>query len=178
MRGPGGMKIFFTDLEQSEATYPLVDDGWFPSEELTAVDGPYGQTTMALTGSSEAVIRGNLSCTILTSCDRCCTEVELKLAADFVYICMIGSEEHEKGHQETECREEDYNRLYLKEPVIDLGALCREQIFLSIPSQILCDSSCQGLCQVCGTDLNQKRCECETSDDESPFAVLRQLKDR
>lgn len=172
------MKILFTDLEQSETTYPLVDDGWFPREEFTAVDGPFGQTIAALTGSSEAVVKGKLRCTIVSSCDRCCTEVKLKLAADFVYICMIGSEKYEPGHQETECREEDYDRLFLKEPVIDLGAFYREQVFLSIPPQILCDESCQGLCQSCGTDLNKTRCGCEQVDRESPFAVLRQLKDR
>ena len=172
------MKLLFTDLEQSETTYPLIDDGWFPVDELTLVDAPEGQTKAALTGSSEALVKGEVKCAILSSCDRCCTEVKLNLAADFVYICMIGSEEYEQGHQETECREEDYNKLYLKEPVIDLGELYREQVYLSIPPQILCDNSCKGLCQVCGTDLNKTTCECEQIDQESPFAVLRQLKDR
>ena len=172
------MKILFSDLEQTETVFPLVDDGWFPVEELTLVDGPYGQTRAELTGSSEAVVKGTVRCTILSPCDRCCTEVELGLAAEFVYICMIGSDDHEHGRQETECREEDYNRLYLQEPVIDLGQLYREQVYLSMPSQILCDTSCKGLCQVCGTDLNQTRCACKELDKESPFAVLRQLKDR
>ena len=172
------MKILLTDLEQTEATFPLVDDGWFPVEEFTLVDGPYGQTKAALTGSSEAVIKGTMKCTILSACDGCCAEVELGLTADFVYVCMIGSEDNEQGRQETECREEDYNRLYLQEPVIDLSELYREQVYLSIPSQTLCDTSCKGLCQECGTDLNQTRCDCENIDNESPFAVLRQLKDR
>ena len=172
------MKILFADLEQSETTFQLVDDGWFPVEELTLVDGPHGQARAALTGSSEAVVKGTLRCTIRSSCDRCCAEVELGLAADFVYICMIGSEDYEHGRQETECREEDYNRLYVQEPVIDLGQLYREQVYMNMPSQILCDTSCKGLCQTCGTDLNQTRCDCEVIDKESPFAVLRQLKDR
>lgn len=176
--GNRSLKILFSDLQQSETTYPLLDDGWFPSEEITVVEGPSGKTIAALTGSSEAVIKGELRCTILSSCDRCCTEVKLKLAADFVYVCMVGSEEYGPGRQETECREEDYNRLYLKEPVIDLGPLYREQVFLSIPPQILCDESCRGLCQGCGTDLNKTSCECEQVENESPFAVLRQLKDR
>lgn len=172
------MKLLFTDLEQSETSYPLLNDGWFPIEELALVDGPTGQTKAALTGSSEAVVKGQVQCTILSTCDRCCTEVTLSLAANFVYICMIGSEEDEQGRQETECRQEDYNKLYLKEPVIELGELYREQIYLSIPSQILCNDACKGLCQVCGIDLNQRACDCQQVDQESPFAVLRQLKDR
>jgi uncharacterized protein len=172
------MKLSFADLELSESTHPLIDEGWFPADELTLVEGPVGQTQAMLTSSSEAVVKGQVKCTILTSCDRCCNEVKLDLAADFVYICMIGSEEYEQGHQETESREEDYNRIYLKEPVIDLGELYREQVYLSIPPQILCKDSCKGLCQVCGTDLNKNSCECQQIDVESPFAVLRQLKDR
>jgi uncharacterized protein len=172
------MKLLFADLEQSETTYPLLDDGWFPVEELTLVDGPEGLTKAALTGSNEAVVKGQVECTLLSSCDRCCNEVRLNLAADFVYICMIGGEDYEQGHQETECRQEDYNKLYLKEPVIDLGELYREQVYLSIPSQILCNDSCKGLCQICGADLNQRTCDCEQTSQESPFAVLRQLRDR
>jgi len=172
------MKLLFTDLEQSETIHPLIDDGWFPGDELTLVEGPEGQTRAMLTGSSEAVVKGQVKCSVLFSCDRCCTEVNLELAADFVYICMLGSEEYEQGHRETESREEDFNRLYLKEPVIDLGELYREQIYLSIPPQILCHRSCKGLCQGCGADLNQTSCACEQIDQESPFAVLRQLKDR
>ena len=172
------MKILFTDLEQSETTYQLVNDGWLPTEELAVLEGPSGQTTATLTGSSEALVKGEMSCVILTSCDRCCTEVKLKLAADFAYICMVGREEHEQGHHDIECREEDYNRLYLKEPVIDLGEIYREQVYLSMPSQVLCDTACQGLCQVCGIDLNKTRCDCEQNEKESPFAVLRQLKKR
>ncbi|MBT8330628.1 MAG: DUF177 domain-containing protein [Desulfofustis sp.] len=172
------MKLLFTDLEQSETAYPLIDDGWFPVEELNLVDGPEGLTKAALTGSGEAMVKGQVRCTILSSCDRCCTEVKLDLAADFVYICMIGRKEYEQGRQESECRQEDYNKLYLNEPVIDLGELYREQLYLSIPSQVLCDDLCRGLCQVCGKDMNQTACECEQIDQESPFAVLRQLKDR
>ncbi|MGI9538481.1 MAG: DUF177 domain-containing protein [Desulfocapsaceae bacterium] len=170
------MKILFSDLEQSETTYPLVDDGWFPTEEFTVVDVPCGQTTAMLTGSNEALIKGKMSCQILFSCDRCCAEVKLKLAVDFAYICMLGSEELEQGQQETECRVEDYNRLYLKEPVIDLGEVYREQVYLSVPSQILCHKSCRGLCQACGADLNQTRCDCDRKEQDSPFAILRQLK--
>ncbi len=172
------MKILFTDLEQSEITYPVVEDGWFPVADLNLVDGPQGRITACLTGSSEAIVKGNFAFTVDASCDRCCGTVRLGLTAEFAYICIIGSEDYEKVHQETECREEDYNRIYLQEPVIDLGEMFCEQVYLSMPSRILCDESCQGLCQVCGADLNTDSCDCEKNHGESPFAVLRKLKNR
>lgn len=172
------MKILFTDLEQSDISYPVINDGWFPIADVTLVDDPQGQISACLTGSGEAVVKGHIDLTVQSSCDRCCARVELVLVAEFAYVCIVGSEENEKGHQETECREEDYNRIYLKEPVIDLSQIFCEQVYLNIPSQILCDESCQGLCQVCGVDLNDDRCDCQNKDKDSPFAVLRQLKNR
>ena len=172
------MKILFTDLEQSEISCPVVEDGWFPADDLKLVDSPQGRITACLTGSSEAIVKGRFDFTVDTSCDRCCSMVRLGLAAEFAYVCIVGGEEYEKVRQETECREEDYNRIYLQEPVIDLGEMCCEQVYLSMPSQILCDESCQGLCQVCGTDLNKGSCDCEKNHGESPFAVLSRLKDR
>lgn len=172
------MKISFADLEQWGTTIPLVNDGWFPSDEITLLDGPSGQTTATLTGSSEALVEGGIRCTIESSCDRCCRSVKLKIAADFAYICMVGGEEYDQRLQETECREEDYNRLYLTEPVIDLGEIWREQVYLGIPSRILCDESCRGLCQVCGIDLNLHQCTCQPDEQNSPFSVLGQLKNR
>lgn len=172
------MKVLFADLEQSATTIPVVSDGWFPDKEISLLDGPFGQATATLTGSMEALVEGGLECTIQSSCYRCCKSVEVRLSADFAYICMVSGEEHDQRHQETECREEDYNRLYLTEPVIDLGEIWREQVYLSIPSRILCDDSCRGLCQVCGVDLNLQRCTCEPGNQNSPFAVLGQLKNR
>lgn len=172
------MKIFFTDLERSPTVLEIVDDGWFPADDVTPAGGPRGRLKAALTGSGEALVDGTMEFTIATSCDRCCRPVEMALAARFTYVCVVGGGEQEAGHEEIECRQEDYNRLYLKEPVIDLGELLCEQVYLSIPSRILCRESCIGLCQICGADLNHDRCDCEQADDDSPFAVLRRLKNR
>ena len=158
------MKIVLTDLEQSPATCPIVDDGWFPATDLSLADGPRGQITAALTGSAQVLLEGTMDCTVAAACDRCCKPARL------------GREEHESGHDASECRWEDYNRLYLKEPVIDVGELLREQVYLSMPARILCRESCRGLCQICGADLNHERCDCEKRDGDSPFAVLRRLK--
>ena len=55
---------------------------------------------------------------------------------------------------------------------IELQEMLREQLILSIPMQPLCSEACQGLCQVCGQNLNVQRCGCEAVRTESPFAIL------
>lgn len=175
---PVAVKILFSDLEQSSVTWSIVNDGWFPVTEVSPVGEPSGRVEASLGGNSEALVNGSMEVVIALLCDRCCSEVELKIAADFRYVCTLGSEAYETGHDDMECREEDYNKLYLKEPVIDVGGLLREQLYLNIPPRILCRSSCRGLCQTCGVDLNIDRCDCEAAQIDSPFAVLRRLKDR
>lgn len=172
------MKILFSDLEQSSVTWSIVNDGWFPVSDVSPAGEPRGCVEASLTGKGEARVSGSMEVGIALCCDRCCTRVKQKITTDFSYICTIGSEEYETGHNDMECREEDYNKLYLKEPVIDVGALLREQLYLNIPARILCRKSCRGLCQSCGVDLNTGRCDCEPAHLDSPFAVLRRLKDR
>ena len=57
---------------------------------------------------------------------------------------------------------------------IELHEMLREQLILSIPMQPLCAEGCQGLCQVCGQNLNVRRCGCEGAKTESPFAILQE----
>ena len=59
---------------------------------------------------------------------------------------------------------------------IDLDGFFAEVISLEIPMQPLCDVECPGLCPVCGTDRSQKKCSCEDTKPDSPFAALAALK--
>ncbi|NCC77609.1 MAG: DUF177 domain-containing protein, partial [Clostridia bacterium] len=48
---------------------------------------------------------------------------------------------------------------------------------LSEPQKIVCSPECQGLCPVCGQNLNHGHCTCgdDHPDQESPFSQLKQL---
>lgn len=43
---------------------------------------------------------------------------------------------------------------------IDLSDMVREEIILHFPTISLCSASCKGLCDRCGTNLNEKICSC------------------
>ena len=60
---------------------------------------------------------------------------------------------------------------------IDLSGLVREIVCLAIPVQPLCREDCAGLCPRCGVDRNAASCECPTTSGDSPFAVLKALRD-
>jgi uncharacterized protein len=60
---------------------------------------------------------------------------------------------------------------------IDLTPMVREEVLLALPDGPLCRPDCPGLCPVCGADLQDAPCGCETSARDERWAVLDQLRD-
>ena len=58
---------------------------------------------------------------------------------------------------------------------IDFTPVLREYALLEIPIKALCKPDCKGLCMECGQDLNVKDCGHRQSDEDSPFAALKDL---
>ena len=67
---------------------------------------------------------------------------------------------------------EDINNLFEKDFTLhyDIKGLdsvtidpeVRDEIILEHPIRILCRTDCRGLCPICGTNLNDSRCNCKT----------------
>lgn len=55
----------------------------------------------------------------------------------------------------------------------DITEILIENIILSLPIKYLCSEDCQGLCSVCGINLNQKDCDCETETLDPRLAKLK-----
>jgi uncharacterized protein len=60
---------------------------------------------------------------------------------------------------------------------IDLAPMVREEILLAIPDGPLCRPDCPGLCPICGADLQEGPCGCDTTTRDERWAVLDQLRD-
>ena len=57
----------------------------------------------------------------------------------------------------------------------NLAPLIHELTVLNMPTQPLCKTSCQGLCMVCGQNLNEGDCDCEEDNIDPRMAVLKSL---
>ena len=44
---------------------------------------------------------------------------------------------------------------------IDLEDHIRQEIILSMPTQMLCKEDCRGICPGCGVNLNHEKCQCQ-----------------
>ncbi len=68
---------------------------------------------------------------------------------------------------------EEINTLTSKrDKIIDIMYITRQTLPLVVGIQDLCSENCKGLCPICGTNLNEKQCNCE-EEKFSPFACLK-----
>ncbi len=71
--------------------------------------------------------------------------------------------------------DDDPTTTFYSDDQIDLGQMVREQCYLAIPMKPLCRADCQGLCAICGTNLNLERCSCEPRWVDPRLAALQTL---
>ena len=95
-------------------------------------------------------------------CDRCLAEGEREIALDF-------SEDYAKTPGDT-----DEAVLYDGDAII-LDDLVRDTLLVAEPLRELCKSDCKGLCPVCGQNLNEGQCDCDTFVADPRLAALESL---
>ena len=91
------------------------------------------------------VLIGHIKTEIMTCCDRCLKEMNLKIKTKF---------ERSLNNMTNANNEIQLS----KNNQIDLFPIIWEEIITMIPTKILCKKNCQGLCPICGINFNQKTC--------------------
>ncbi len=120
-----------------------------------------------------AYLAGTADATLEAICSRCLVPIETPVHADFAeqYYARFGVAAGEAlGEAPTDSKTigSDFK--------IDLTPLLREELILATPLAPLCRPDCQGLCEVCGDDLNQRPHQHEAAVDER-LAKLAELRD-
>lgn len=94
-----------------------------------------------------------LSCVIEfvldTVCDRCLIPFKKSFSFECEHILV----------RESNTDNDEY--IVTENDSLDLDELVIQDILLQLPSKMLCNEDCKGLCPVCGTDLNFNECNCK-----------------
>ena len=98
------------------------------------------------------------------SCDRCLKDVTMKIEGRITRD-ILEEQRQDPDHEAMQI---------LIDHELDLQYVLKEDLLLNMPMQVLCDPECQGLCLVCGADLNTDPCDC---DNEKIDPRLEGLKD-
>lgn len=110
--------------------------------------------------SNQYVLNCDVETTFMAQCARCLEEFEKTIS--FSFYEDLGSDE---------CLES----LKVVNNTIDLTEGVYTSLQLNLSDKFLCKESCKGLCFVCGTNLNEKECNCDREVTDPRFDVLKKL---
>jgi len=121
-------------------------------------------------------IRAHYSGQFQLPCARCVEPVAESLAGDFDMLYRpaslpVDAEEHSITTSETEIG-------YYQGDGLDLEDVLREQVLLTLPSRVLCQPDCKGICPHCGQNLNTGSCTCEVRIEDPRWSALAGLRDK
>ncbi|MBR5121887.1 MAG: DUF177 domain-containing protein [Oscillospiraceae bacterium] len=127
-----------------------------PLEELGVFNG-VGTfcTPLSLRGSvcnRAGVVSLNytVSATISHICDRCLNEFNREYSLELEHILV----------RSTSSQNDEY--VVCQDDTLDLNELAITDLLISMPTKILCDENCKGLCVGCGANLNVSPCKCNS----------------
>lgn len=140
--------------------------------------------------SGGVLLEGSLTPHVRSQCKRCVVDVELDVSVSFTlnlipeslargedYLDKDGKvEEKGQGESEGSFGLEEADEQLFDGKTIDLDPIVREQVLLALPMNAVCGEDCLGLCTVCGQNLNEKKCGCETKVIDPRLAPLKNIK--
>ncbi len=134
----------------------LTVDGSVAQSDITDIHGydfasPVVIRGQAFNRAGIVKLRFTTEFTLKLICDRCLKEFERSYVYDFEHIVVksLASDNDEYIVADNES--------------IDLKEIAISDLLLQLPSKILCDEECKGLCYSCGCNLNESQCDCFSS---------------
>lgn len=126
--------------------------------ELTAVN----------LGDKEFTVAGTLSVTVEIPCARCLEPVPYTSDLNLSRTFTVGKAEEDSDDSTDE-------KDYLDGYNLDVDQLVLNELILSLPMRILCREDCKGICNRCGTNLNQGSCTCDTRSLDPRMSVIQDI---
>lgn len=114
------------------------------------------------------IVSLNMECSfeMQLHCDRCLKQFERKF-----HYCFSHTLVRELSTENDDM--DDY--IVVEDNRLDVDELVLSDILLSLPTKILCDEDCKGLCPSCGKDLNISSCECKKKQVDPRLEKLGEL---
>src|SRR5208337_2181577 len=119
-------------------------------------------------------VTGDLHTKIEMVCARCLEPVieEVHRAFDLFYQPLLKGTPNDVER----LKDDDTEIGFFEGEGLFLADVLKEQVLLSLPMKVICQSDCRGLCPSCGANLNHEECRCETHSSDPRLAPLARLK--
>jgi uncharacterized protein len=154
--------------------YDLTADIGSFDPELEPVRPLTGSITLMRT-SQGILVTGELETTLRGTCrrclERCDVQVEVTLEEEFYPATGIGDAPMDAVAEE----DRDEALLIDDRHILDLGEVVRQELWLALPTEALCQMDCAGLCPQCGGNRNLGDCRCIEAPVDPRWAMLQTL---
>jgi len=127
---------------------------------------------------SEIRVTGSLRTAVEIACSRCLEPARYELSKPFDLFFRQRDEFMFDEDAEVELTEEDTRTAFFSGTQLAIGEILHEQVLLTLPMKALCTVDCKGLCPRCGTNLNQKSCNCPKEQFNPNLDALMNIKRR
>ena len=147
------------------------------SIELTSFESRLGEfpilqkspVVLTITNQENATlfIRGEVDLTIGIPCGRCLEEVPTQLCFNIDKKLDIT----DGALIDDEMEENDYMIGF----ELDVDRLVYAEILVNWPMKVLCKEDCEGICKVCGANLNKGDCGCQRTELDPRMAAIQDI---
>lgn len=119
-------------------------------------------------GNRVVMIEGSTNISLILFCSRCLKEIifpmDIRISKEMDF--SLTEKEHAENLDETN---------YIFGYNLDVDLLVYDEILIGFPMKLLCDENCKGICKTCGTNLNEKTCDCDNTEYDPRMSVIRDI---
>ena len=123
--------------------------------------------TIANRENKQLLISGGVDLEVAIPCGRCLEEVHTSIHFDIRKTLNI----MDKSLVDEEMDETDY----LIGFELDVDKLVYAEILVNWPMRVLCKEDCEGICNVCGMNLNKGTCDCQRTELDPRMAAIQDI---
>jgi len=135
------------------------------------------QGKLTATWAGDAIeVSGRLDSAVTLSCGRCLAPVASRVEIDILLCYSSKGEPGGSQEEDIEIGSEELGLIFYAGQEINLRPDLEQEIIMALPQHVLCKDNCQGLCPVCGGNLNQKSCACEKPVFHAGLEALKDFK--
>ena len=117
--------------------------------------------------NKQLLISGSVDIEVTIPCGRCLEEVPTQICFDIDKELII----NDGVIVDEEMEETDY----LIGFELDVDKLVYAEILVNWPMKVLCKETCEGICKVCGMNLNKGTCDCQRTELDPRMAAIQDI---
>ena len=160
---------FLTENKIVNGEYSFEKDELIHDDEVFKIlEKSMIKLTLSHMARGEVRLQASGSVTVDFNCDRCLSFVPTQIDYDIdrrVYSPDV----------DLSIDDEEDNITVMEGYQLNLDSLIFNEILMNWPVKVLCQTECKGICTICGKNLNDMECDCDTFVPDPRMAVIKDI---